>query len=818
MPIAKASSGASGGTLPAGAANEFYSDPNSLVPGRVDQMPWRLTNPSAAPRTRPIYAVTGSTGPRQWVWVNYDSYCPRDGYLERPFTVPAGVTAVRIELDDVHLPSGVSSTNAFAIQLYDATGITQVHSTSATPTTQVSDTWTTSITVTPGAEYRVRIACNVAGQSTFVCGRLRVRPVTTSDSFYENFVRIDADHSIIQDSNEIGWANARYPLQSEFSHIDLLTDARDIRVEVLDNIGDYVSDRGKPSVFVNGEPIDPQLDTTIGAIAHCACTIPSAGGMQHVAVFSGPQAVTGLPAPANENRGSFICGIYLPASARVQVLPEKASNGAETIVLYGDSKMAGFYSTSPGRDSAAFLLRRAGHRVICNTAGGDALFYSVGSTLTVAACTTLAQKLCRKNPTVIILEMGRNDFVAGLYTPANLVTQLGNLLDAIHAQSPNVKVKILTWTHEVTETAESGVSWDTERANVAALATSRSAWCSVIDAARYWSVAEANSYTTDTVHPNDAGQERIARGILGDEYPWSPLQVSSLYLWCEAGPNMGGGPMSAVTASGTSPPTVTLSGTATLACQLRIEVKTAGTLGNSRFRWSINGGRSWVQQDVPTAASVLLSPLGVTVNFSAASYPNNAVYVANVHVGQVNDKSGNSRHLVGVTNQFPPYNIVGINNKPALQFVPTDFMRVTGLNLVAPYSVYVVGKYTTQASVRALLGKTASGSGVLFYSNTPTTMAWNDGVVQRSVTCDATQTNCYIVTVNGSSSTIRVNGTSSTVVLANSTITGIGVGADAIDGNGLDGYVAELMAFSSSLTVDECMALEARSRLKWGTA
>lgn len=800
-----------------GATSEAYADANSLVPGRLDTTPWKLTNPSVAPRMRPFYAVTGTTGPREFVWVNYDSYCPRDGYLERPVTIPTGVTAVRIELDDVRLADSVASSPAFALQLYDAAGMTQLHSTSVTPTTTSTDVTTSSITVVPGTEYRVRVVCNVTGQATFVCGRIRLRPVTTSDSFWSNFVRIDADHSIIQDSNEIWWTNPRYPMQSEFCHIDLLTNARDIRVEVYDNIGDYVSDRGKPSVFVNGNPIDPQLDTDHGRVAYCQAVIPASTGMQSVVVYSGPQAVTGLPAPVTENRGSFICALYLPRTARTEVLPERASNGAETIVLYGDSKMAGFYSTSPGRDSCAFMLRRAGHRVICNTAGGDALFYGAGATLTVAACTALAQKLVRKNPTVIILEMGRNDFVAGLYTPANLVTQLGNLLDAIHAQSPNVKVKILTWTHEVTETAESGVSWDTERANIAALATSRSAWCSVIDAARYWSVAEANNYTTDTVHPNDAGQERIARGILGDEYPWSPLQVSSLYLWCEVGPGMTGGPMSAVTASGTSPPTVTLSGTSTIAGQLRIEVKTAGTLGNSRFRWSMNGGRQWIESNVPTAASVLLST-GVTVNFSAASYPNNAVYVANVHVGQVNDRTGNGRHLVGVTNQFPPYNIIGINSKPALQFVPTDFMRITGISVTAPYSVYVVGKYTSQATPRALLGKTAAGTGVLFYSNTSTTMAWNDGVVQRSVTVDATQTNCYIVTVNGSSSTIRVNGTSSTVVLANTALTGIGVGADAIDGNGLDGYVAELMVFSTPLTIDECMALEARSRTKWGTA
>jgi hypothetical protein len=413
--------------------------------------------------------------------------------------------------------------------------------------------------------------------------------------------------------------------------------------------------------------------------------------------------------------------------------------------------------------------------------------------------------------------MGRNDFANQKYTPANVVVQIGNLLDAINAVAPRVLVKLVTFTHEVTETAVAGTTWDAERAAIAALATSR-AWVTVVDAARYWSVAEANSYTTDTVHPNDAGQERVARGVLGEEYAWSPLQVSSLYLWWEVGPNMTGGPMSAVTSSGTSPPVVTLSGTAVLACTLRIEVKTAGALGTSRFRWSIDDGRSWVQSNVPTAASVLLSPLGVTVNFAVGVYPNNAVYTANVHVGQVDDRSGNSRHLVGVTSQFPPYASVGINSKPSLQFVPTDFMRITGISVPAPHSIYVVGKYTSQASVRALLGRTAAGTNALFYSVTPTTMDWNDGTVQRSVTVDATIAHCYIIITNGASSNIRVDGVDHTVSLTNSTITGLGVGADAVNGLGLDGYVSEVMVFSGVLTADECMALEARSRLKWGTA
>lgn len=819
MPLVRPSTASGSGSVSPGAITQAISDRNSLVPGRLEMQCWRLTAPSMAPRTRAIYAESENTETRSLIVVNYDGYCPTGGYLERPVTIPTGVTAITIELDEVMLPSGIGSSAAFALQLYDATGITQVHSTSFTPSGTSTDCATASIAVTAGTEYRVRVACNVSGQAQFSCGRLRVRPVTSSDSFWTTpFNRIDADHSVIQDSNETGWANPRFPLQSEFAHIDLLTDARTLKCEYYQNVEDFIGARGSPSVFVDGEPIDPPLTTVTGAMAYPEVTIPTGSRRtREVTVYAGVQAATGLTAPVTENRGTFICGIYLPASAHVEVLPERLSSAAETVVLYGDSKAAGMYSASPGRDSLTFLLRRQGLRVISQTAGGASLYGDVGATLTVAACTALAKKLCRKNPHTIILEMGRNDFANQRYTPANLVTQLGNLLDAINAVDQRVQVKLLTFTHEVTETDVAGTSWDAERAAIAALATGR-AWVSVIDAARYWSVAEANNYTTDTVHPNDAGQERVARGIIGEEYPWSPLQVSGLRAWIEAGNDMTGGPMSAVTSSGTSPPVVTLSGTAVRACHLRIEVKTAGALGVSRFRWSINGGRSWVASDIPTAASVLLSPLGVTANFASGVYPNNAVYTADVHVGQVNDKSGNGNHLVGVSTQFPPFSIAGINNKPALAFSPVDFMRITGLNIPAPYSLYVVGRCTSQASLRAFLGKTASGSGMLFYTNTASTVAVSDGAVTRQVTVDATVTRCYIIIVNGASSQIRVDGTATTVSLTDVALTGLGVGADAVSGAGLDGPIAEVMIFNAALTTDECMALEARSRAKWGTA
>ncbi|KYF76557.1 hypothetical protein BE17_10805 [Sorangium cellulosum] len=238
----------------------------------------------------------------------------------------------------------------------------------------------------------------------------------------------------------------------------------------------------------------------------------------------------------------------------------------------------------------------------------------------------------------------------------------------------------------------------------------------------------------------------------------------------------------------------------------------------AKGRWSFyNGGRSWAQRDVPLTPTVFIAELGITLNFSAGSYPNNAVYTADVHVGQAPDLSAHGRHLVGSTNLFPPFLLNGIGGKPCLNFVPTDFMRLLNINVPAPYAIFVVAKYAAQTPPRALLGKTAAGTGMLFYSNSGSTMAVNDGTVQRAVAVNATDAHCYGILVNGASSQIRIDGVSTTVSLSNTPLTGLGVGADSEDGLGLSGQVAKVIVVAGLPSEDECRAIEARSRYRWLT-
>lgn len=84
---------------------------------------------------------------------------------------------------------------------------------------------------------------------------------------------------------------------------------------------------------------------------------------------------------------------------------------------------------------------------------------------------------------------------------------------------------------------------------------------------------------------------------------------------------------SAVTSAGTTPPVVTIAGSAADYFDLRIEITTAGTLGTSRFRYSLDGGITYSQIRA-TAASHLMAGTGITITFPAGTYAADNVYTA----------------------------------------------------------------------------------------------------------------------------------------------------------------------------------------------
>jgi hypothetical protein len=88
--------------------------------------------------------------------------------------------------------------------------------------------------------------------------------------------------------------------------------------------------------------------------------------------------------------------------------------------------------------------------------------------------------------------------------------------------------------------------------------------------------------------------------------------------------------LTAVTASGTTPQAVTVTGTPSSAYQMLIQITTTGGLGAGQFKWSINNGGSFVQTGQTIVASFAFNGpstvTGLTAGFPAGTYTNGDTY------------------------------------------------------------------------------------------------------------------------------------------------------------------------------------------------
>lgn len=810
--------GAAAGVAMPAALFERIKDDDSLIAGDLASAAWRTLSVNFAPSVR-AYAALSDRGIKELVAVN-DGLCPYAGALERYVTIPDGISTVRFVLPEVALQSGLSETEPFTLELRDSSGSTVVGSVTYEPTATSTEVTSAAFAVTSGTEYMVRVCCNETGQSQFVCGKLRLEPVTVTDSFWSSFTRIDVNDTTILDSVESGYyPTGRYPKASQFAHVDVLTDAKRVVVSWYDNVNDFLGNRGYPGVFVDGYPM-PVLTTSFGRINHESITIPSGGRrIKCLSVWAGPQAVKLLPSPveATENIGTFPTAIYVPQSAYLDVVQEGGQSARRHIAMLVDSKGSGYYSSNPAIEGIVPTLRRAGIRVTSVGCGGDSIYRYTGATLTADACLPLAKKLLKRRPDEVVIQIGRNDFVANTFTPADLITQMGNLADAIHSLDGRVLVTFMTWTREVTEADELGVSWNDERDEILALDAGREGWCRVLDSAEDWTSTDVATYAAfDTVHLSDKGQRKFADHIITGSHQFSIHQLSSLFSWHEFDGRMVGGNPGSVTATGGSAPTVTLGGTSTVSGKLIIEIKLGGNRGAARFRWGLDG-YGWIEHDVQTLASVAL-PIGISINFDTGSYSNLLRYTAPIEIGTVYDRSSTGgHHAVALSTQRASFDITGMAGKPAALFAitaPGDAYKVTGINVPHPFTVIAVAQMTAAAATRAIIGRTATGTGLLMHSDAGgTNISVNDGTVTRNTAATMSNVNLFILRANTGSSSMRVNGAQTNFALTGTALTGYQIGCDGVSSAfNFGGYIRRIIVCSAAISDGECRAVESLCR------
>ena len=87
-----------------------------------------------------------------------------------------------------------------------------------------------------------------------------------------------------------------------------------------------------------------------------------------------------------------------------------------------------------------------------------------------------------------------------------------------------------------------------------------------------------------------------------------------------------------VASSGTTPPTVTLTGVPEGNYEFILDIAVGGTLGVATFTWSSDGGDN-TSSAVATAADVALGATGITAHFPAGTYATDNQYTSDIIIG-----------------------------------------------------------------------------------------------------------------------------------------------------------------------------------------
>lgn len=203
------------------------------------------------------------------------------------------------------------------------------------------------------------------------------------------------------------------------------------------------------------------------------------------------------------------------------------------------------------------------------------------------------------------------------------------------------------------------------------------------------------------------------------------------------------GGTSEVVAAGTTPPTVTTSGTAGALYMFRVEITTGGSRGTAVFRWSSDNGATYTT-GVTTAASVVLGSTGITVAFATGTYATDNVYTFSSAWSAWLDAAGTAQNFNSVNATRSPGTLFAASgpwNGIAPSFDGTNDAMPAG---AASDSTYLSdGTGCTWAF--AFRPTAASGTSVIFDSASGTTA--NTGV---SVTYNATAQSLSVLIGKGS--------------------------------------------------------------------
>lgn len=803
-------------------------DVSTLAPSALYHLGWSQVSPAYAPEVVPYAGDSALTGAGGLSWYNAAQCAMPGQHVAYLVTVPAGVTALAVEIDEVQRHPSVGATAALYLEFWTSDGLTRLHRTTVSVGATAANVTTGDVALTAGTEYQVRIA----SVGSFLLGRVRVRPTAGTDAFWlAPFSRLDPLGALHENGEGFGYyaGQPRYPRQSGFSEIRFDTDASSARVETFTSSVLYLDGTGAPALSrfaVGVAGATGEAWATYAPVSEeCSFSTVALGGPNRVTVRAGEAVATGYAASLGP-RITAIRAVYFAAGARVNVLRPPPV----TIGVVADSKASGAGASSPAFTSIAafFRARGLGYRLL-GWGGGTAAQFAATNALREGSAFAL------RNCDAVAIQVGRNDLVGNTSTAQSTISgYLSALADVIHARGsshvilPGVSHEQAT--NEALDFGSGGATWDDFRDLVRAIAPAtgadaqaRSPWCFAPDSAALCTVAQSalGIRTADGTHPDTVLQWMVARQYASTVNGGDPVSAYGVMgcapaAWVSAEAANTPGAMSSLAGTGASPPSLTLTGAPNAALNLLVRVEYAGALGIGQLKWSINGGSKWYH--ALTAATITLGGTGLTLNCPADNYQSDNAWSSTCTVATAADLSGNGATVTqAVTGSRPPLLLNAINGRAGWNYDGTtvQYLARSGLSLAA-YSVFMVAKSTDTGSLRSIIGAPAGGTFVNVYYSATNIYA-NAAAAQITTTCDMTAPHVIGVVANGASSVLYVDGIATTGTLGAHTASAMAIGYDNGTGNKHKGSISEVIMIDGAVSADEARVITGYLRARYAT-
>lgn len=285
-----------------------------------------------------------------------------------------------------------------------------------------------------------------------------------------------------------GYDNTGNPLQSTFSFIRLVTDARQLRVVATTSLYSVDPVYASLGLRINGTDQSP---ITFSANGQATTTRSLSAGTKTIDITTGPQS-----RPSSTILGTFLQSFELVGGTSYSVTSPVLS---DRLLLYGDSITAGYSdSTNNGQKAYGSLLRNAGRATMMEAYGYRALKDDATDSVARAA---FVSRITGYAPNAIWLAIGTNDYGLNRWSATSFGTAYAALLDDLHAALPSVPIFCQTPLVRSSEGSNSFTNTLTEyRSQISTICTARP-WTTLVDGTQILTTSDL----ADGIHPSTAG-------------------------------------------------------------------------------------------------------------------------------------------------------------------------------------------------------------------------------------------------------------------------------------------------------------------------